>query len=810
MHKTIETITTRNNTHSENLIAELRIISQKIEQDAMGPLARESVNRTGNPHARWLASFEILKSLPFPTIHQRYEALTKAHAKTFEWIFREEAGGLWQSYTKWLGTGQGIYWIQGKAASGKSTLMRFISEDNRTVKYLSEWSGDLPLEVSRFYFWKSGVLEQRSLVGLLRSLLYETLSMDAYKDLIPKVFAAEWKRAFEVANFDGDSQLSASKEALVEAVKLETNPWRLSSLKEAFARFLKETASRLRICFFIDGLDEYDGDHEEIAVFFNEISSQYDHVKFCISSRPWLVFDDIFEHSPGLKLQDLTYDDIKLYVQEKLGKNKKMIQLHEEDPVSATCFVEEIVHKACGTFLWVTLVVKSLMAGLRNCDDIQHLRKRLEALPADLETVYGHMFDSIDSLYQEDAAVIFLLVKFAQDFPCEDLPFNIPALHRALTADFQSTMSLKIVPCKETMPQRAISLKSYERLRVTLKECCQGLLEVLPLRELPRGSISSDEDFPPISYLHLTVKDFLEKPEILTKIKLNASKRMEPPISILMSGIMQLKQSHPRSSLVAKILRHFLLIAPQLSQGSARLHIPLLDECDRVMKNHWPDPSGHWSICCHSYKDYRGYKSFHDFISLAVHSNLQWYVDRKLADDPSLLGLRQGAPLLALALGWHIWNTRHDDPSPNLEVLEVLLRHGANPNQIFEQHPVWKLAVHHVYTTHNKWSPPIQRSMWWQAFNLMLLHGADPNVRCCNHQQCCAQYDCNTHDASGCRQVPRLTGCMSWSKDCWSLECVIIEVFSELGLDDTDELLQLLEEKRKANSEASIRSISGS
>jgi hypothetical protein len=151
----------------------------------------------------------------------------------------------------------------------------------------------------------------------------------------------------------------------------------------------------------VDGLDEFNGDHAELATFFRDISSTNDHIKFCLSSRPWPVFDDIFELMPGLQLQDLTHNDIKLYVEDHLGNNKRMLELQEEDPVNASRLINEIVEKARGVFLWAKLVVQSLMAGLRNCDDVSRLRKRLAELPADLETLYSLMLNSVDKFIKE-------------------------------------------------------------------------------------------------------------------------------------------------------------------------------------------------------------------------------------------------------------------------------------------------------------------------------------------------------------------------------------------------------------------------
>ena len=60
-----------------------------------------------------------------------------------------------------------------------------------------------------------------------------------------------------------------------------------------------------------------------------------------------------------IRLQDLTYLDIKRYV-DKISSHKLMKDLMEENPVQATQIVHEIVKKASGLFLWVMLLARSL------------------------------------------------------------------------------------------------------------------------------------------------------------------------------------------------------------------------------------------------------------------------------------------------------------------------------------------------------------------------------------------------------------------------------------------------------------------
>ncbi|MCJ1285389.1 hypothetical protein MMC26_004729 [Xylographa opegraphella] len=85
----------------------------------------------------------VLTSLSFESMTVRHSTITEAHANTYKWIFDE---GDQQSvgvdpqprtrFTEWLKSDNGIYWICGKAGSGKSTLMKYLYEDDRTTSAL--------------------------------------------------------------------------------------------------------------------------------------------------------------------------------------------------------------------------------------------------------------------------------------------------------------------------------------------------------------------------------------------------------------------------------------------------------------------------------------------------------------------------------------------------------------------------------------------------------------------------------------------------------------------------------------------------
>ena len=138
----------------------------------------------------------IVNSLQYENISERYEGVSEAHKKTFEWIFepRDEKSDLdrpyWSDFVKWLREGDGIYWINGKAGSGKSTLMKYIYDNPKTQEHLQVWAGQTPLHIARFFFWWRGTAIQKSQDGLLRSLLHDVLHQ--MPELIPYVLPSQW------------------------------------------------------------------------------------------------------------------------------------------------------------------------------------------------------------------------------------------------------------------------------------------------------------------------------------------------------------------------------------------------------------------------------------------------------------------------------------------------------------------------------------------------------------------------------------------------------------------------------------------
>jgi hypothetical protein len=78
-----------------------------------------------------------------------------------------------------------LYWITGKAGSGKSKLIRFLVDHQETRTSLQAWAGGTRLITVSFFFGNSGYALQMSHKGLFRSLLYQIL--DQAPGLVPIV-----------------------------------------------------------------------------------------------------------------------------------------------------------------------------------------------------------------------------------------------------------------------------------------------------------------------------------------------------------------------------------------------------------------------------------------------------------------------------------------------------------------------------------------------------------------------------------------------------------------------------------------------
>ncbi|KXH35869.1 hypothetical protein CSIM01_00583 [Colletotrichum simmondsii] len=414
---------------------------------------------------------QVLAKLNFMDRTSRYERIPEAHFTTFKWSLRktEQTGVMYSKLRHWLRGKDTLFWVTGKPGSGKSTFMKHIADNKDMKECLKAWAGTRELLVISHYFTIYGTSIQRSLEGLLRSLLFGVLVRKPA--LIPKIIPDGWGKA------------SAAPR---------------QSEFETFLRLLWVRLDELscKIIFFIDGLDEFEGDHIDLCETLKELS-RIPSIKMCVSSRPWNVFEDALGERSDSKLymHELTYNDILDYTTNRLQAHPRWSVLLEEFSfVSSMSLIEEVAFKSKGVFLWVTLVVRLLRESLTNDDSLSDLQRRLETFPEDLQEFFRHIIKSVDPFYNEKMAGTLSLALQAQG----PLRIEIFSLH-----DFEygnENYAFKDIAHTKLMPtDPEILEKIYRSVSRRINGRCKGLLE----RNGDR-----------MEFLHRTVYDFLRTGEM--------------------------------------------------------------------------------------------------------------------------------------------------------------------------------------------------------------------------------------------------------------------------------------------------------
>ena len=525
--------------------------------------------------ARRMASVhaQVLDCLHFRQISDRKDEVSAAYRKTFEWVFQD--GGLqrgpWSDLIQWFKEGDCCYWVNGKAGAGKSTFMKFISDDPRTRDALSSWAGGELLLTASFYFWNLGSHCQKSQIGLLRSLLYYVL--DAQPDLTAHILPDLYRAA-----------VAGKDECLNEPSYAE--------LKRGFHNLIMQRTAKVKICLFIDGLDEYEGSHSELAEFLASIPRE-SCVKVLVSSRPIPACVEVFSNCPKIQLQDLTYNDIRIYAVDKIRDHPQFTRLVAEDETQASKLIDEIVAKASGVFLWVIIVVKRLMDGLQNYDRLEDLRQRLEGLPTDLEELYNHMLEKLDPIYRRQASRIFQIVFQSITIESEA---PLTTMHLSHTEEQAPESSIKLPVAQASDSQRYLKCVAMEgRVR---SRCC-GLVEVLQDWSLldPERLINSR-----IAFLHRTVAEFLQTPEVWNGLlSLTADSVCDTNLSLLSACLVETKISAVGDSLdvnrnvVWRSMRACLQYARLAETSNGCPQTAYVDELDSVMQTHWA-PVKQWHV----------------------------------------------------------------------------------------------------------------------------------------------------------------------------------------------------------------------
>ena len=264
---------------------------------------------------------------------------------------------------------------------------------------------------------------------------------------------------------------------------------------------INQKAIPVALCLFIDGLDEFEGYDDRVLEWINELSTE-PHMKLCVSSRPHTSFMKAFEGEPSLRLQDLTSNDIRRYVDAQLLDAMKSYSVSSsDDTYRIQRMIEEIVKRADGVFLWVVVAVRNIRQGLCDIVDLSELEKEIDDLPVEIEGLYMQIFRRIKPSYQPAVAKIFQIVMFNADaWWATDLTIARFALTEA-------SWTVGDCPLNTQDLETLLPASTCQALRKKIMAHTFGLIDLLEPTIYSRRTLEDAT----VHVFHRTVKDFLSK-----------------------------------------------------------------------------------------------------------------------------------------------------------------------------------------------------------------------------------------------------------------------------------------------------------
>jgi len=581
------------------------------------------------------AEQKVLASLCHSSLKTRQENIRAAHETTFEWIYDNDQRA---QLLEWLESGFNTYWVMGKPGSGKSTLMKYIATHPRTKQALTKWAGGKKLITANYFFYNPGSRFQKSQEGLLQTLLFHVLRQCPH--LIKDVCS--------------EMDVHSSSQGMTESRPR-------SELLTAFKLLMRQTENSTKFCFFIDGLDEYAGNTQDLIARLNELNES-SFIKLCVASRPWNEFKDAFGKVPErmLQLEDLTKEDIRKYIEGKLNNNAIFKQHPNRKELT-----QELVDKAKGVFLWVWLAVDLLLDGLQAQNTpIDDLKARIDALPKTLEEFFQHMLDSVDPSLRKKTTRLLRVAWHAAEplslitYSYLDQEYTDPDYAFHVRSEYMTKVEI---------------MERQHAMRTDINERCKGLLEI-PEPDAVSKSLGLFFAYK-VEFLHRTARDFLEtarkdivaqEPEdnaeaddlaatnlhesickaYLAQLKTVPSDRYRKPGWETVAG-----PNNPVDVLLAQLVQHAL--ESERDRGVAPVKV--LDAAEKVIEKH---RLGWYS---------RG--RYGDFLNFCKAKKLTVYVDERVLRDPTLVKPHE-RPALDRAID-------RLDPMLVLEVLEK----GGKPNE---------------------------------------------------------------------------------------------------------------------------------
>ncbi|KAL8733504.1 MAG: hypothetical protein Q9166_002131 [cf. Caloplaca sp. 2 TL-2023] len=158
------------------------------------------------------------------------------------------------------------------------------------------------------------------------------------------MIAPQWPALLTLAEAqheDARGDVEVSKKFLLE--------WTDQRLFCLLTIFLDQKPTFLSLCPFVDGLDEFVGDEDQLLSIVH-LFGKASLCKICVSGLLEQVFRQEFQLCPQLTVQDLNYEDIKKTTTEKLIPSLQKYNCMVNDSDHLASFIDNLIGRASGAF----------------------------------------------------------------------------------------------------------------------------------------------------------------------------------------------------------------------------------------------------------------------------------------------------------------------------------------------------------------------------------------------------------------------------------------------------------------------------
>ncbi|CEI70863.1 unnamed protein product [Fusarium venenatum] len=287
---------------------------------------------------------DISHGLYFESMYDVEDAVANNFDTTYEWIFQHEP----------------------KNSNGKALWLR---------TFLQPWAKSLPILITNYYAWNSGLNMQKAWEGLKKTTLRG---------------------------------------------KADFPDWEEWEINESFQALMNECGKLMAMALFADGLDEFEIPPATVVSYIRSMANDAAQgINICIASRPWTEFEHASNDGPMLQMHLLTEDDMMTFVTKSFQKNRGYIGLKSVYPHEVAKLTDDVVQKADGVFLWVSFVVMELIDLFTAGDSMAQLQETVEKLPTNLSSLFDAIWARIPHRHLPDACAMIRLARSA----CGPLPW---------------------------------------------------------------------------------------------------------------------------------------------------------------------------------------------------------------------------------------------------------------------------------------------------------------------------------------------------------------------------------------------------